>query len=112
MRTFEYQFDGRTFHMCMNANALFDIYDKFGNKSSIIDLFKGTEKKSFEATCWMLSKFAEQGELVRRFQGFKPERMNFSAEYFKANLRPLDVPKAKQALEDMLLKKTRKRSPM
>ena len=102
MKTFDYDFNGRTFHLAMNANALFDTYDKFGDKRSIVELPKGTGKKSFDATCWMLAKFAEQGELVRRYEGFKPETI-VNESYFRLLMKPLDVPVAKKALERAIL---------
>jgi len=82
----------------MNGAALFDIYEKFGSKGSVVDLIRGNGKKSFQHTCWMLAKFAEQGELVRRYQGFDHGKFP-SAEYFQTMLRPLDVVQAKDTLE-------------
>ena len=102
MKTFDYDFNGRTFHLAMNANALFDTYDKFGDKRSIAELPKGTGKKSFDATCWMLAKFAEQGELVRRYDGFKAEPI-VTESYFRLQMKPLDVPGAKKALEQAIV---------
>ena len=63
---------------------------------------KGTGKKSFDATCWMLAKFAEQGELVRRYDGFKPETI-VTESYFRLHMKPLDVPGAKKALEQAIM---------
>ena len=102
MKTFDYDFNGRTLHLAMNANALFDTYDKFGDKRSIAELPKGTGKKSFDATCWMLAKFAEQGELVRRYDGFKAEPI-VTESYFRLHMKPLDVPGVKKALEQAIL---------
>ena len=102
MKIFDYDFNGRTFHLAMNANALFDTYDKFGDKRSIAELPKGTGKKSFDATCWMLAKFAEQGELVRRYDGFKPEAI-VTESYFRLHMKPLDVLSAKKALEQAIM---------
>ena len=98
MKTVNYVFHGQVFHLAMNANALFDTYERYGYEQSVADLFTGTDKKSFTATCWLLAKFAEQGELVRRYEGHKPVRI-VSDGFFRANLKPLDVPAAKIALE-------------
>jgi hypothetical protein len=102
MKTFDYDFNGRTFHLAMNANALFDTYEKYGDKRSIAELPKGTGKKSFDATCWMLAKFAEQGELVRRYDGFKAETI-VTESYFRLHMKPLDVPVAKKVLEQAIV---------
>lgn len=102
MKTFDYEFNGHVFHLAMNANALFDIYDKFGSKNSVADLFKGNDKRSFDAACWMLAKFAEQGELVKRYDGFKAETI-VNESYFRLHMKPLDVPAAKKALEQTIM---------
>ena len=97
MKTLEYQFNGQTYHLCLNGAALFDIYEKYGNKGFVTDPIRGTGKKSFSATCWMLSKLAEQGELVRRYQGY-PHGKFPTEQMFAAMLRPADVPAAKLAI--------------
>lgn len=99
MKTTEYRFHGRSYHLCLNGAALFDIYDRYGTKGFVTDVLKGNGKKSFQATCWMLAKLAEQGELVRRYEGFDHGKFP-TPEYFSAMLRPLDVPAAKQAIAD------------
>lgn len=99
MRTVKFEFNGQEFQLCMNGEALFSIYEKFGTKGFVTDPIQGTSKKSFDATCWMLSKLSEQGELVRRNMGFdrKPIR---NEGYFRAMLGPLDIAGAKQAVAD------------
>lgn len=99
MKTTEYRFHGKTYHLCLNGAALFDIYDRYGTKGFVTDVIKGNGKKSFQATCWFLQKLAEQGELVRRYQGYEHGKFP-TAEYFAAMLRPLDVPAAKQAIAE------------
>ena len=57
----------------MNGAALFDIYEKFGRKGKVLDHIQGDGKEAFANTCWMLYKLAEQGELVRRWMGHRPQ---------------------------------------
>lgn len=97
MKTLEYSLNGQTYHLCLNGAALFDIYDKFGSKGFITDHIKGNGKKSFSATCWMLSKLAEQGELVRRYQGYEHGKFP-SEQMLQTMLRPSDVVAAKRAI--------------
>lgn len=101
MKTVDYELGGKQFHLCMNGAALLDCYDKFGNKGSIIDCIKGNGKKAFENTCFMLYKFAEQGELVRRYQGFKISVIP-TVDYFQTMLKPLDIVVAKRACEEAI----------
>ena len=55
MRTVPYALNGQTWHLCLNGAALFDIYDKFGTDGSVFDHIEGTDRKSYDATCWMLA---------------------------------------------------------
>lgn len=97
MKTVEYKLNGQTYHLCLNGSALFDIYEKYGSKGFVTDHIKGGDKKSFSATCWILAKLAEQGELVRRHQGF--DHGKFPTELmFRAMLGPLDVLDANHAI--------------
>ncbi len=101
MKTISYELDGRTFYLCLNGQALFDAYDKFGYKEFITKSIEGASKKSFENTCWLLAKLAEQGELVRRWQGLDRGPI-VPVEYFKAHLKPLDVAGAKDAIREAI----------
>jgi len=102
MKTTEFEFNNNTFHLAMNGNALFDVYEKFGTKKNALELIEGNDKKTFLIICWMLFKFAEQGELVRRYQGYDRQVIP-TEDYFKVNLKPLDVPLAKLALRDAIV---------
>ena len=101
MKTFPYKLDGHTFYLCLNGQALFDAYDKFGYEEFITKHIEGQSKASFENTCWLLAKLAEQGELVRRWQGLERGPI-VPPEYFKTHLRPLDVAGAKDAIREAL----------
>lgn len=99
MRTVEFPFQGNVYYLCLNGAALFEIYEHFGTKGSVLDHIRGNGKKPFLAVCWMLSKLAEQGELVRRFQGY--DHGTFPTEQmFRTMLAPLDVPRAKSAISE------------
>ena len=90
MKTIPYELNGHTFYLCLNGQALFDAYDKFGYEGFLTKHIEGKDKQSFENTCWLLAKLAEQGELVRRWQGL--DRGPIAPEqYFRVNLKPLEV---------------------
>lgn len=98
MRWHDFEVAGETYHFCMNGAALFDLYDRFGDKDPILSHIEGQTRRAFDATCFMLAKLAEQGELVRRFQGHKPEKIPTEA-WFRTNLAPLDVSAAKLTVQ-------------
>ena len=97
MKTLEFEWNGQLLHLCLNGAALFDIYEKYGTKGSITDHISGNGKKSFQATCWMLAKLAEQGNLVRIWQGHKRTKPPTEPQ-LAALLAPVDVLAAKNAI--------------
>lgn len=97
MKTTEFTVAGSTWHLCLNGAALFDIYDKYGDKGSLLDHIKGNDKAAFQATCWILAKLAEQGELVRRYHGFD-HGLFPTALMFQTMLKPLEVAEAKRVI--------------
>ena len=54
MKLHEVDLCGQHLYLCLNGQALFDLYDKFGTKGFITDPLKGSGKKSFEAVCYYL----------------------------------------------------------
>lgn len=97
MRCIEFKAAGETWYLCMNGAALMDTYEHFGEDKPVLEHIAGTGKKAYEATCWLLAKLAEQGELVRRYQGFDAGK--FPSEMrFKTLLSPREIPLAKVAI--------------
>lgn len=99
MKTLKIEIAGRTYHLCLNGAALFDIYDKFGTDHFLLDPIRGETREAFNATCWLFAKLAEQGELVRRRMGHDKERIDLP-EHFCAVFRPADVLRARRAIEE------------
>lgn len=97
MKLHEVDLCGQHLYLCLNGQALFDIYDKFGTKGFITDPLKDSGKKSFEAVCYYLFKLSEQGELYRRWQG-QTRGPVLSEQYFRVHLAPRDVYRAKDAI--------------
>lgn len=97
MRTVPFPLGKQTFHLLLNGSALFDLYEKFGDKGGLSDHLEGWGRQTFENTCFFLAKLAEQGELLRRYQGYDPGPMP-SEELFRVGLSPLDAARAKRAV--------------
>ena len=51
MKTLPYELNGHTFYLCLNGQALFDAYDKFGYEGFLTKHIEGKDKQSFENTC-------------------------------------------------------------
>jgi len=103
MKTIDFEHAGVTYHLCMNAAALFDIYDHFGSDKPVLSHIQEDGKKGFEAACWMLWKLAEQGELVRRWQGHRPEPIPKEGQ-LRALLTPQQAVEAKSAIRSAVEK--------
>ena len=96
-RTVPFRQGGQTWHLLMNGAALFDIYEKFGSKGFVLDHIRGAGRETLEPTCWLLAKLAEQGELLRRYQGYDKGPIP-DPERFQLCLSPLDVLRAKRTI--------------
>lgn len=102
MRTIPFSLRGVTYHLLLNGAALFDLYDKFGDKGSISDHLQGNGREAFDNTCFFLEKLAEQGELWRRYMGLDHGPLP-TAELFQIALSPLEATAAKGAVMEAIL---------
>lgn len=97
LKTVDFEFNGQVLHLFLNGAALFDFYDRYGAEQEIPDVVAGESRKSFLATCWLLYKLSEQGELARRQLGHTPKAIP-SMGQLAALLGVLDVPRARRAI--------------
>lgn len=97
MKTVEFELNGRTHHLLLTGAALFEAYDRFGDKGDLLEHISGTDKDSFHATVWMLVKLAQQGEAWRRHSGCEAAPM-LTVEEAALALRPVDVLRARAAI--------------
>ena len=93
--TIEFEFNGQTYYLLMNAAALFDCYDKFGN--DILDSIMGTSRRSFNSMVWVLAKLSQQGELLRRYQG-EDHSKAINIEDATRTMSPVDAGRARKAI--------------
>lgn len=98
MRLTPFDLNGTTYHLLLNGAAMFDIYDQFGSEGSILDHIKGRSRDALENICWYLETLGTQGELFRRRQGLDKGPVP-SAQELLVDLSPLDVPRARMALQ-------------
>lgn len=97
MRTVPFSLGGVTYHLLLNAGAMFSLYDAFGDKGFLTDHLQGGGRQAFENTCVFLAVLAEHGELWRRYQGYDRGPLP-TAELFRTALSPLDAVLAKKAV--------------
>ena len=97
MKLWHFELDGKVYPMCLNGAALFDIYDKYGDRDTVISHIETADRKGFEATCWILAKLCQQGELCQRYLGETSMDIP-TEEMFRLMLSPLDVIRARGAI--------------
>ena len=97
MNTVDFIWNGQTLHLLLNGAALFDIFDRYGSDAEILELIAGSGRKDLEATCWILAKLAEQGELARRYLGYDREKPP-QAGRLMALMAPMEIPRARLAI--------------
>lgn len=97
MKTTEFTLQGKTYYLCLNAAALFAIYDRFPEAESAAEPLSAPGKRGFEAVCAYLAILATHGELVRRFEGYDKGEMPTEG-YFREMLSPMDDVAARAAI--------------
>lgn len=97
MKTTEFTLHGKTYHLCLNAAALFAIYDRFPEAEGVLDPLSAPGKMGFEATCTYLTILATHGELVRRFEGYDKGSVP-NEGYFREMMTPVDAARALVAI--------------
>ena len=97
MKLVEFELNGKIYYLLLTGAALFDSYDKFGDKGDLLDKVTGVDRASFDNTVWMLVKLAQQGEAYRRFMKLDPQPMLTPDEATKT-MGPQDVIRARAAI--------------
>ena len=61
---------GRERYLAFTGEAMFQIEEKFGGASKLLEAMRGNTREAFSATCEAAAILAEQGELARRHLGY------------------------------------------
>lgn len=97
MKTIIYELNGRTYHLLLNGEALFNLYDKMGREKPLLEHLEADDKDGYEHMIWMLCELAMQGELYRRYQG-EDRGPILTCGQAMAEILPADIPQLKLAL--------------
>ncbi len=88
---------GRERHLCFTAEAMFQLQERYGGSSELLELVQANTREGFTAACQAAAILAEQGELARRSMGYDPEPMA-SAEAIAATTSPSGIAALKLAI--------------
>ena len=103
MKHIDFEFNGNTYALSFTAEALFTVYDKFGQTSNILETTKVLEPtlEGWKNCCWLAALMATQGELQRRHLGHTPQRM-ITMEELRTGFMAADSVRLRQAVRDAL----------
>lgn len=64
------ELNGREFALNFSVQVMFDMTDKYGSAQAVYDKMTEDNPEAFETTKWMFIRMANDGELVRRAEGY------------------------------------------
>ena len=97
MKLVEFTLQEQTYHLLLTGAALFDAYDRFGDRGGMLDRISGNTRESFDDTVWMLVLLAKNGEAYRRHMGEDKQTM-LTVETVVRTMGPKDVLRARAAI--------------
>ncbi len=103
MKFTTFDFNGNTYAFCFTAKALFDVYDKFGCGSDILESTKVLKPtaEGWANCCWLAALMASEGELLRRRRGEDPQPM-LKMEELRSGFMAADSARLRQAVRQAL----------
>lgn len=105
MQTIKIGFCGRDYYFAYNGNAMFQLRDILPEGDPIERLqsmLSMQDHDSFHNLCKVVSVLSEQGELIRRYQGYENQDM-LTEEMVSVMATPLDMIDLKNAVVSAVL---------
>lgn len=103
MKHIDFAFNGRTYALSFTAEALFQVYDRFGACDDILEATHCLEPtaEGWRNCCWLAALMASQGELQRRAQGYDKQPM-LTAEELRCGVMAADNARLRMAVRRAL----------
>lgn len=101
MKITEITLAGQTYYLYFNGVAMFALQDIYGD-NNVLELLSSTDAKGFDALCKVTAILAEQGELMRRYQGHDKGKMPTEND-IRTLVMPIDIIKLKYAAMEAML---------
>ena len=90
MKAVKIDLAGRTRYLAFTGEAMFQIRDKFGGTTKLLEDMKADTREGFSIACEAAAILAEQGELVRRQFGYDSEPI-LDAATISATAAPSEI---------------------
>ncbi len=97
MKAVKINLAGRTRYLAFTGEAMFQLRDKFGGTSQLLEDMKADTREGFSIACEAAAILAEQGEFVRRQFGYDPEPI-IDAAAIAATSAPSEIVTLKLAI--------------
>lgn len=97
MKAVKMDLAGRVRYLAFTGEAMFQMRERFGGTSQLLDDMKADTREGFFIACEAAALLAEQGELVRRGLGYDPEPMT-DAGTIAATMAPSEIAALKVAI--------------
>lgn len=103
MKHIDFDFNGRTYALSFTAEALFQLYDKFGVCDDVLAATHCLEPtaEGWKNCCWLAACMAAQGELQRRAQGYDKQPM-LTAEELRVGFMAAENTRLRMAVRQAL----------
>lgn len=75
MKAVKIKIAGKDRYLAFTAEAMFDLEERYGSISDLMDKTGENTREGFLAACDVVTTLAQQGELARRHFGYDPEAM-------------------------------------
>jgi hypothetical protein len=93
---------GQDYYLTFNGAAMFEVDDRFGSATKLLDAVNVPGSKGFDALCGGLAILAEQGELARRALGYDRGPV-LTEETVRALTAPTELASLRTALVTAIL---------
>lgn len=97
MKAVKINLAGRVRYLAFTGEAMFQMRDKFGGTTKLLEDMKADTREGFSIACGAAAILAEQGELARRHLGYDPEPM-VDAETISTTAAPSEIVALKLAI--------------
>lgn len=93
---------GQDYYLVFNGAAMFEVNDRFGSASELLEAIGKTGRDGFQALCNGLALLSEQGELARRALGYDKGPI-LQADTARALIEPKETTPMRAALSAAIL---------
>lgn len=89
-------------YLNFSVAVMFDAMDEFGSVNKLLELVQKESVDGFKAVAWVLVRMANDGELVRRAQGYDKQPLMKESD-ISMRMHPLEFAEMQKAAADAIV---------